>query len=90
MSGTDQPSGDSHVRRTGTPVTRESIMAIRTAVLDQLDSPEQVAGMLMISVTYKYPKTEESVPFLRSVVSHLEATLSRLDPDDRYPLPPGG
>jgi hypothetical protein len=89
MSGTDQSSGGSNVRRTGTPVTRDSILAIRTAVLDSLESPEDVAGMLFVSVTFKYPQTEDSVPFLRSVVSHLEAALSRLDPHDRYPPSPG-
>jgi hypothetical protein len=89
MPGTDQPSGDSNAGRTGTPITQETLAAIRTGVLENLESPEEVAGMLMISVTYKYPKTEVSVPFLRSVVSHLEETLSRLDPDNRYPLSPG-
>jgi hypothetical protein len=33
-------------------------VAIRTAVLDSLESPEEVAGMLLLSVTFKYPKTE--------------------------------
>jgi hypothetical protein len=89
MSGTDQSSDDSNVQRTGIPMTQEAIVSMRTAVLDSLESPEEVAGMLLVSVTFKYPKTKDSVPFLRSVVSHLEAVLPRLDPHDRYPLSPG-
>jgi hypothetical protein len=89
MPGTDQSSGGSNARRTGTPLTQEGLAAIRAGVLETMDSPEEVAGFLLVSVTFKYPKTEDSVPFLRSVVSHLETVLSRLDRDGRHPLPPG-